>query len=179
MLNVGDKVKVVGVNKGWSGYVTQLDKYVGVIGTVYTIYDDSIKVKFSSSEYWCFKSNMLEKVKEKKKSNLVEVDFVRKGDMVKIIAVRNLLSYKEIVAKYGEEVAKKYGSYLHTMFKYENAVRINTPLVEHVDYTYPLTITSSAFDTRIAAMKKAGTNLVAAIKEVRELKKEKIETITI
>lgn len=152
-------------------------KYSGMIGIVVnTGYDGNgnynVDVDFGGKLVKTFiNCRGLTSVKEPKKSNLLELDCEQVGDSVKIVAIRNGMAFEDIIEKYGYEVLEIYRKYQVSMCVYADQISMYSGETNTVNVKINESMSAVVHESLMIAMKEAGSNLVKAIKQAKQVKK--------
>ena len=184
MFKIGDKVKVIAAETfteriGKRGEVVDSEGLSSLNATNY-------KIQFSAdrNDYNWFQPAKLELVemKIKKHNNLIEVDYQElPNGLVKITAIRNLLTWDKLEEKYGMTTAEEYrsGDHIikcsggcHEIFCGEEKALLSLREI-------PAIVSSDFFKELIQHMKKSGENLCRIAREERAKEIPVTKTITI
>ena len=170
MFKKGDRViyKTGGVEGVFTGKMHDIDSRQLIIKWDMGIFDGLCLGAFAEE---------LELVQDRKKSNLIEIDYVEIPDgQVKILAIRNLLDAKKGKAKYGERVWNEYMNDDPLIWAAPGIAHLFTDCGSKFDIrSLPFIMPKSLFIEMQAYMKAAGARLCS----IAEGAKQTIKTVKI
>lgn len=183
---LGDKVvpiKIIHeVSTGYKGkYLNQvrtLKEYCTYTGVIGKCWRDEDNIHWYNEELR--HATIADSIQERKKNkNLIEIDYQELEDgQVRVLAVRNLLTWSQLRKKFGDRITGHYEQGLHAWLSIDGEIMISGRGLFSDTITVPSLLDRTHFSTTIESIQKAGENLSRFVREHRQ-NKPTLETKTI